>query len=381
MKFIYSDQAKRIILDLHDKGRSQAKIAKRLNTIEEKLIVNGREREFTQPDISQIMINDLGIRQKTEHTKNVETRLVEKKKNYGTPINQEIPTDDLPNDNDIVFEDNGQIVTNSLYVAKVFEKQHKNVLQTIEKLDTPTDFNRLNFQPVKYLDGKGEERPCYVMTRDGFTVLVMGFTGKKAMQFKLDYLNKFNQMEEALKQPRQEPRIFTLEEALEIALLKTKELNVIQQEKKLLQIESSEQKEEIKRLSSYEQAFNCLFKRENTVSLDEVARILNIGKNTLMAYMRYKGVLLESRDPRKKNLPTQKYMSYFEVLLKEYTDKKTKEIHVYSVTEVNPKGFKYLWDLSQEYKSQMEKTKKQISLQFPASRFTNQTELTEQKDT
>lgn len=53
---------------------------------------------------------------------------------------------------------------------------HKNVIRAIENL--PKDeFNRLNFEPVKYEDTKGEKRPMYLMTRDGFSMIVMGFTG------------------------------------------------------------------------------------------------------------------------------------------------------------------------------------------------------------
>lgn len=85
-------------------------------------------------------------------------------------------------------------MTDSLKVAEYFGKQHKNVLRAVKELDCSPEFNQLNFKLVKYVDEKGEKRPMYLMTQDGFTLLVMGFTGKKAMQFKEAYIKKFNQM-------------------------------------------------------------------------------------------------------------------------------------------------------------------------------------------
>ena len=89
--------------------------------------------------------------------------------------------------------------TNSLIVARVFGKEHKNVLQDIRTLDCSDDFSRLNFQPSKYTDERGKRQPCFNMTRDGFTFLVMGYRGKKAAQFKEAYINRFNQMEKFIK--------------------------------------------------------------------------------------------------------------------------------------------------------------------------------------
>lgn len=92
-----------------------------------------------------------------------------------------------------------KVVVSSRVVAEVFGKEHKNVLRDITCLDCTEEFNRLNFEPVKYRDGKGEMRPEYLLTRDGFTILAMGFTGPKAMQFKEAYINAFNRMEAELR--------------------------------------------------------------------------------------------------------------------------------------------------------------------------------------
>jgi len=83
-----------------------------------------------------------------------------------------------------------------LKIAETFGKRHDNVIRKLESLDLPKSFNALNFEPVKYIDSKGEKRPMYNVTRDGFTFLVMGFTGKKAANFKIAYIEAFNKMEQ-----------------------------------------------------------------------------------------------------------------------------------------------------------------------------------------
>lgn len=104
----------------------------------------------------------------------------------------------------VTINQNNQAVTTSLMVAETFNKQHKGILKSIKNLDIPEDFNERNFAPVKYLDKKGEERPMYEITRDGFTLLAMGFTGAKAMEFKIKYINAFNEMAEMIAAQRLE---------------------------------------------------------------------------------------------------------------------------------------------------------------------------------
>lgn len=106
----------------------------------------------------------------------------------------------------MITERDGIPVTTSRAVAEQFGKQHKNVIQAIEGLRATLDetedgraFNRLNFQPVTLPDGKGEKRPAYILTRDGFTLLAMGFTGAKAVQFKVAYISAFNRMEQLIR--------------------------------------------------------------------------------------------------------------------------------------------------------------------------------------
>ncbi len=86
----------------------------------------------------------------------------------------------------------GEPRVSSLTIAEAFGKQHKNVLRDIEALDCSLEFNRLNFEPVMYKDAKGEMRPSYEMTKDGFFFLVMGYTGEKAGLIKEWYIYAFN---------------------------------------------------------------------------------------------------------------------------------------------------------------------------------------------
>ena len=88
----------------------------------------------------------------------------------------------------------------SLYVAEVFEKNHKEVLRDIRRITAPDSglsegFGRRNFAPTSYTDQWNRKQKCYAMTRDGFTMLTMGYTGKKAMKFKELYIRRFNEME------------------------------------------------------------------------------------------------------------------------------------------------------------------------------------------
>lgn len=100
---------------------------------------------------------------------------------------------------------NGQPITTSQQVAQVFAKEHHKVLRDIRKLtaDLPEDFTESNFGLSEYKDRTGRTLPVYNITRDGFTLLAMGFTGKRAIQFKLAYILAFNQMEKRLFEDKQ----------------------------------------------------------------------------------------------------------------------------------------------------------------------------------
>lgn len=111
-----------------------------------------------------------------------------------------IPKDDLG-----VFVDNYDTArVDSLFVVELFEKNHKEVLRDIRKITDPLsglseEFRQRNFAPSSYRNQQNKKQPCYYLTRDGFTMLVMGYTGQKAMQFKELYIKRFNEMESMIK--------------------------------------------------------------------------------------------------------------------------------------------------------------------------------------
>lgn len=91
-------------------------------------------------------------------------------------------------------------VVSSLDVAETFEKEHYHVLRDIKELECSEEFRLSNFGESSYRNSQNKKQPMYYMTRDGFTLLVMGYTGKKAMQFKEAYIKQFNAMEKQLKE-------------------------------------------------------------------------------------------------------------------------------------------------------------------------------------
>lgn len=99
----------------------------------------------------------------------------------------------------------GRIVTTSNVIAEHFGKRHTDVLRAINKLECSEEFSQRNFASAEYLDEQGKPRKSFEMTRDGFTFLAMGFTGKGAAQWKERYIAAFNEMEAALRNPQPSP--------------------------------------------------------------------------------------------------------------------------------------------------------------------------------
>jgi len=101
----------------------------------------------------------------------------------------------------LVEYSNDQLVTNSLLVASKFNKRHDVVIRAIRKLldDSPQNCGQY-FVSTTYLDESGKANQMYIMNRDGFSLLVMGFTGKDALNFKLEFIEAFNEMEKRIKE-------------------------------------------------------------------------------------------------------------------------------------------------------------------------------------
>jgi Rha family phage regulatory protein len=108
----------------------------------------------------------------------------------------------MTNQIQIAISNDNTLTTTSNNVADVFIKRHADVLRAVKNLITELpETHQRNFALVDFIDKNGEKQPCYNITRDGFTLLAMGFTGKKALAFKLAYIDQFNKMEKALLSP------------------------------------------------------------------------------------------------------------------------------------------------------------------------------------
>ncbi len=110
--------------------------------------------------------------------------------------------------NELLTITNGQPTASSLDIAKHFGKEHRNVLRDIEALQEGV----LNFEQTPMFlkttyvhPQNGQEYPMYLMNRDGFTLLAMGFTGKEALEWKVKYINAFNAMEQELRERAKKP--------------------------------------------------------------------------------------------------------------------------------------------------------------------------------
>lgn len=178
-------------------------------------------------------------------------------------------------------------------LAEHFNRSHKNVLRDIAKIRAkcPESFYGLNFEPVEYVDSKGEKRPAYLLTRDAFSLLVMGFTGSAAIRWKLKYIEAFNALETAVLHNQTEL-------AREAGYLQGKDealsLPVVQAERKTGYLEGLKEGQRYRRkhdgLALLTRALEYQAKGLNQ---NEVARLLGIRKqrvSDLMARARKLGV-------------------------------------------------------------------------------------------
>lgn len=242
----------------------------------------------------------------------------------------------------VVMKDK-QAVTTSLRVAEVFNKQHKNVLRDIDALKQDV----LNFEPM-FIEGSqpdsyGRDRRIYYMNRDGFSLLAMGFTGKKALEFKLKYINAFNQMEDYIRNENS-PKIDVSEQVLKLA-----ELNRIQSETNLNQMKM------LDRLNSYQPKTSNINTNRNYYNADlirigDFAKIfsnrhgVNMSQVRLFRYLRKRHILIDTKYLGKKNknpkynTPEAKYSKrgLFEVI------ETQKGNNIYQVTLLTLKGQEWL---------------------------------------
>ena len=101
----------------------------------------------------------------------------------------------------ILSTQNGEPVASSRQIAENFGKEHKNVIQAVTNLVAENSAAKSMFYETTF-ENRGKQYPMYLMNRDGFSLLVMGFTGKAALEWKLKYIQAFNEMEKKLRTPQ-----------------------------------------------------------------------------------------------------------------------------------------------------------------------------------
>lgn len=204
----------------------------------------------------------------------------------------------------VIQSPSGKDVTTSLIVAQVFSKEHSKVCRDIENLSCSATFNAANFGVIEYTDSRGRIQKAYQMTKDGFSFLIMGYTGDKAGQFKEMFINEFNKHEMMLKSD-------------DYILARSQEIlhNRLQlAEKKLEQANEriSIQDNQIKKLQPKADFADAAFKAEGNVDIGQAAKILGLpfGRNTLFKKLREKGVFFANR-----NEPKQRFVEagYFKL--------------------------------------------------------------------
>lgn len=193
--------------------------------------------------------------------------------------------------NDLVIMKNQQAVTSSLQVAETFKKDHRHVLEAIDSIKKRVAENWADlFYEDTYIhpQNKQQYRVIY-MNRDGFTLLAMGFTGKKALTFKLKYIEAFNSMEKQIQTGYSIPGSYA--EALKLAADQAEQIEL--QKPKVLFADS-------------------VATSHTSILVGDLAKILrgngvNIGANRLFEWMRKNGYLI-SGNRTDRNMPTQRAM-------------------------------------------------------------------------
>ena len=220
-------------------------------------------------------------------------------------------------DDIILSTQNGEPVASSRDVAKRFGKEHKHVLAAIRQLLVAENSATKFFHETEF-EYRGQKFPEYLMNRDGFSLLAMGFTGKEAVQWKLKYIEAFNQMEKQLAQRPQLSRAELMAQALIAA-----------------HDELEHKDAQIAELTPKGIFADAVSASKKSILVGELAKLLcqngvQIGQNRLFSWMREHGYLI--RDPKRSdyNMPTQRTveMCLFEI-------KETTVVHSDGHTSIN----------------------------------------------
>lgn len=165
----------------------------------------------------------------------------------------------------LVFRgDNNQVVTTSLKVAEVFQKEHRRVLQDIRELACSENFRLHNFVQSSYTNAQNKKMPMFIITKDGFALLVMGYTGEKAMAFKEAYINAFNEMERALRETQ--PKLpTTYKEALQQLLVQV-------EENERLLLENKQQQQQIIEFEPKATYYDLVLQTPDLMTVSQIAK-------------------------------------------------------------------------------------------------------------
>lgn len=200
--------------------------------------------------------------------------------------------------NELTTINNGQVVVTSRQIAEHFEKQHKHVMEAIREIMTSVEISANLFFSNKYKDTYNRDQSEYLMNRDGFSLIVMGFTGQKALEWKLKYIEAFNKMEKML---TSESPSYQIADPIERAKAWIKE----QEEKKALEGHI----EELKPKALFADSVSA---SKTSILIGDLAKLIKqngheIGQNRLFETLRQNGFLIRAKGASY-NMPTQRSM-------------------------------------------------------------------------
>lgn len=218
----------------------------------------------------------------------------------------------------ILSMQSGEPVASSRQIAENFEKNHNHVLRDIDSLKKDvSNFGQMFFETTAP-DSYGREQRAYLMNRDGFTLLAMGFTGKAALEWKLKYIAAFNEMEKKL---TEQPQL-TRSQLLATALIAAHE-------------ELEEKDKQIAELMPKGVFADAVSASSQSILVGEMAKLLSqngiqMGQNRLFSWLRENGYLIKDRKRTDYNMPTQKSME-----LRLFEIKETSIAHSDGHTSIN----------------------------------------------
>lgn len=234
-------------------------------------------------------------------------------------------------ENNLVEIVNNQVVVSSRQVAEKFGKEHKNVLRDIRGLLKIEHTPQGMFMEHKYIhEQNGQEYIEYLMGKDGFSLLAMGFTGNEAVEWKLKYIEAFNKMEKQLQQNQLDS--YQIEDPVERAKKWIEE----QEERQRLSNKIEADKPKVTFAEAVETS-------KTSILIGDLAKIIkqngyDIGQKRLFAYLREKGYLIK-RKGADYNSPTQKAMDLELFEIKEKTIVlPNQSVRIYKTTKVTGKG-------------------------------------------